>query len=404
MKQALKIEDLRDRARSILPKWVFDYLEGGVEDETCLTRNIQSLGEVQFNPRRLVDVSKRSQQIELLGSKFSSPFIVGPTGLNDLFWPKGDLALAHAAALEGVPFVLSTASSSTMEDVADATNGDWWFQLYVLDRDNALRLVNRAQVAGCKTLMITVDVTLNGNRERDLRNGFGTRLGLKSIIDTLCHPRWLARTMRFGAPLLAHFQEQSNDSCIRTRAAVLRRSMDATFDWESFSRLRDLWPGILIVKGLLRLDDVVKAYERGADAVVLSNHGGRQLDFAPSAFNVLQEVAPFVDKPILLDGGIRRGSDVVKARALGASAVLLGRAPLYGLAAAGQWGAVEALRLIKKEIDNTLGQIGYPHIRDLRPDCLKLMRSSSGSYADTVIPAVSESPRPPSTHLMGQNS
>lgn len=369
MSKPLNVADFRSLARRRLPRMVFDFLEGGAEDETGLEHNRKSFESIRFQPRRLVDVSQRSMGTELFGRQLKAPLLIGPTGLNGVLWPKGDLELARAAGKFGLPFVLSTASSASIEEVARVASGDLWFQLYVVHRKLAESLVRRARDAGYSTLVLTTDVTVNGKRERDLRNGFGMpmRYGLRTILDGVSHPRWSFDLARHGMPKLANFAAvDAKDTDVQ--AALLSRQMDASFAWEDLRWLRDLWPHTLLVKGISRPDDAQKCIELGADGVILSNHGGRQLDAAVSPLEVLAATVQKTSAPVLIDSGFRRGADIVKALALGASSVLLGRATLYGLAARGQTGVEEVLSLLLGEVDTTLAQIGCADVRELSQD------------------------------------
>jgi (S)-mandelate dehydrogenase len=265
--------------------------------------------------------------------------------------------------------VLSTASNASIEDVAAASKGDLWFQLYIVQRKLAERMVGRAAAAGYSTLVLTTDVGVNGNRERDLRNNFGLPMHYapKLIYDGVTHPRWSLGFMLNGMPQLGNFVT-ADSSDVEIQAAVMSRQMDASFNWDDFGWLRKLWPRKLLVKGILRPDDAERCVAAGADGVILSNHGGRQLDVAVSPLDVLAKSRARISAPILIDSGFRRGTDIVKALALGANAVLLGRASLYGLAAAGEAGVDHVLHLLKDEVDRTLAQIGCPSVSLLSPD------------------------------------
>jgi (S)-mandelate dehydrogenase len=365
--------DYRELARRRLPKMVFDYLEGGAEDEQGLQHNREVFQNVRFKPRRLVDVSQRDLSTSLFGKRQALPLLIGPTGLNGALWPEGDLALARAASRAGIPFVLSTASNLSIEDLARRCDGELWFQLYVVHRTLAEQMVERALAAGYTTLVLTTDVGVNGYRERDLRNQFKMPMSYTArvMLDGCLHPRWSLDLVRHGMPELANFVS-SDASSLEVQAALMSRQMDASFDWQALRWLRDKWPHTLLVKGLLDADDAVRCIAEGVDGVILSNHGGRQLDTAISPFEVLAETVRKVSHPVLIDSGFRRGADVVKALAMGADAVLLGRATLYGLAARGEAGVDDVLRLLKADIDRTLAQIGCPSIAHLSPAYLDL--------------------------------
>ncbi len=363
------VEDYRILAQRRLPKIIFDYLEGGADDEIDLKHNREAFERYRLMPRRLVDVSTRETGIELFGRHQAAPFMIGPTGLNAALWPRGDILLARAAEKAGIPFVLATASNASIEEVAAASKGDLWFQLYIVQRQLAEQMVRRAEAAGYSTLVLTTDVAVNGNRERDLRNNFGLPLRYtpRLIYDGLTHPRWSLGFMLNGMPQFGNFVT-ADSSNVEMQATVMHRQMDASFNWEDFNWLRKLWPRNLLVKGIIRPDDAERCVAAGADGVILSNHGGRQLDAAVSPLEVLAESRARISAPILIDSGYRRGTDIVKALALGANAVLLGRATLYGLAAAGEAGVDDVLRLLKDEVDRTLAQIGCASASQLSPD------------------------------------
>ncbi|WP_175832871.1 alpha-hydroxy-acid oxidizing protein [Burkholderia cenocepacia] len=362
----VSVEDFRRLAQSRLPKMVFDYMEGGAEGESGLRHNREVFEEVRFQPKRLTDVSKRSIEASLFGKRMRAPLLIAPSGINGILWPKGDIVLAKAAARFGIPFILSTASNSSIEEVADAAGGDLWFQLYIVHRKLSDLLVKRALAAGYRTLVLTVDVTVNGKRERDLKNNFGVpvRYTARTLIDGLTHPSWSWNFLRNGVPQFGNLASSTiNDPEIQ--AALMTRQMDGSFSWDDLAHLREIWPHKLLVKGLSRSDDAKRCESMGIDGVILSNHGGRQLDTAIAPFQALPSTHSAVDIPVLIDSGIRRGSDVVKAIAAGATAVLLGRATLYGLAAKGSEGVDAVLDIFRDEMDRTLAQIGCPDIEQV---------------------------------------
>lgn len=374
------VEDYRRLAAKRLPRMVFDYLEGGAESERGLGRNRAAFGAICFEPRRLFDVSRRDLSVELFGRTLPMPLVIAPTGLNGALWPDGDILLARAAAGAGIPFALSTASNATIEDVADRAGGELWFQLYVVQRALAEALAKRALAAGYKTLVLTVDVPVNGKRERDMRNGFAVpfRYSPRAMLDGALHPGWLWRQLRHGLPELANFAAAGGGD-VNAQAALMNRQMDASFAWDDLKALRDSWPHTLLVKGLLRAEEAERCVELGADGVIVSNHGGRQLEDVAAP---VEEIAGFAARthcPVLADSGFRRGADVVKALALGARAVLLGRATLYGLAARGGDGVADVLRILRQEIDTTLALIGCPRAADLGPAFIR-----GGAIADAA--------------------
>ncbi|WEN15087.1 alpha-hydroxy-acid oxidizing protein [Rhodanobacter sp. AS-Z3] len=384
MNSWINVDDYRKAARRRLPRRVFDYLEGGAEDERGLRHNCEAFAKIRFRPKRLHDVSTRDMSRVLFHRRLPLPLVIAPTGLNDLFWPQGDLALARSAARHGLPFVLSTAASTSIEDIARQADGEHWFQLYVVHRRLAEQLVRRALAADYTTLVLTVDVVRNGTRERDLRNRFALPLCVTPglLWDGLTHPRWSVSVLRHGLPRLANFADIDPHD-IEMQAAVLSRSMDATFDWNGLAWLRDLWPHRLLVKGLLTAADATRCVLLGVDGVVVSNHGGRQLDDCIAPIEALADVRAATRAPILIDSGFRRGSDIAKAIALGADIVMLGRATLYGLAARGERGVDDVIGLLRAQLDSVLVQLGCPSLDQL--DCDYLHIATTGSRHDTEI-------------------
>jgi (S)-mandelate dehydrogenase len=267
----------------------------------------------------------------------SAPFAIAPTGLNGSFWPKGDALLAKSAAKADIPFMLSTASNMSIEEVARSSDGEKWFQLYVVHQELAKQMVQRALDSGYTTLIVTLDVGVNGYRERDLRNQFGLPLKFSAslVLDGMLHPAWSLRFLANSKPQLANFVSAKTDS-LDIQVAIMKRQMDASFNQESLKRIREIWPHQLLVKGIVSAEDAQIAIQCGADGVILSNHGGRQLDCSVSPMETLQDVSRCIQQPILIDSGFRRGSDIVKALCLGADMVCLGRPTLYGLASKGE--------------------------------------------------------------------
>ncbi len=373
---AINMADLREIARSKLPRSVFAYIDGGAQDEHSLRHNESDLACIRFAPRVLVDVSERRQAISLLGQQFASPMILGPTGMAGLLWPAGDLCIARATAAQGVGFCQSTTSNASIEQIANEGRPDHWFQLYVQkDRGLTQSLIDRARDAGCPVMVLTVDLPVPGARERDARTGFTIppRIGLDNIFDYASKLGWLWRLAhgpRFGFGNLD--SPNAPPRALTTLAEQVGKSFDASVSWKDLDWFRAQWQGKLIIKGILRADDAVRAAAHGADAVIVSNHGGRQLDGAPSGIAALPAIAEALQGkiPVLMDGGIRRGSDVVKAMALGASACIVGRVGLYGLAAGGQAGVEKAITLLQKEIDLTLALLGVPDISRLDSSAL----------------------------------
>lgn len=359
------VADYRELARRRLSRIAFDYLEGGAEDGKTLVRNLAAWDAPLFQSRVLRDVSSIDPSVRIFGQPQALPMIVGPTGLNGLYWPKAEEVLARAAHAAGLPFVLSTASTSLIEDVRAATTGDLWLQLYVQqDRRIAETTMRRAVDAGYSTLMLTVDTTVHGVRDHDVRNSFKLPLRPTPRLawDVLTHPRWCWRMLRQGgSPQLVNLAASVGERAdIKRQAATMSRQMDMSMDWNAIGWLRQHWPGRVMVKGILSLEDALLAARYGADGVVLSNHGGRQLEDAPSPLQLLPAVKDALGDrlTVLVDGGVRRGSDVIKAVGMGAAGVLLGRAPLYGLAATGPQGVAEVLRILRNEYEITLRLLG----------------------------------------------
>lgn len=375
--QAVNIDDLRTIARANLPRSVFGFIDGGAHDERTLRDNVADFGHLRFAPRVMVDVSQRTQATTVLGLEFDSPMIFGPTGIAGVLWPYGDLALARATADAGIGFCQSTTSNCTIEEIASKGRRDHWFQLYVQkDRGFTAELVERARAAACPVLVVTVDLPVQGPRERDVRNGFTVppRIGLDNVFDYARRLGWLWRMAngpRFTFANLVRSDAQHHK--LTTLAAHIGAQFDASVTWKDLDWLRSLWPGKLAVKGILHPEDARLAVAHGADAVMVSNHGGRQLDCAPSAIAALPAIVAAVDgkAEVLMDGGVRRGSDVVKAMALGARACLIGRAGLYGLAAGGQDGVAHAIRLLRQEIDMTQALLGVPDLRNIDRSLLR---------------------------------
>lgn len=366
------VKDYRALARKRLSRFAFDYLDGGAEDGEALTRNLAAWQAVLFNPRALRDVSQVDASVELFGRKCAMPVLVGPTGLNGLYWPRAEEVLARAARDAGVPFVLSTASTSLIEDVREASDGQLWLQLYVQrERRIAENMMARAQAAGFHALMLTVDTGVHGKRDHDIRNGFRMPVPwtARLLADLATHPRWCWRMLRQGgSPQLVNLARSAGlPGDLGRQAAMMSRQMDMSLQWDDIAWVRRHWSGPVIVKGLLGANDAQRALQHGVDAIVVSNHGGRQLAGAPSSLERLPQIVDIAGDrmQVFIDGGVRRGSDVAKALALGAKAVLLGRAPLYGLAARGPQGANEVLAILRDEFETTLRLLGVANAREL---------------------------------------
>ncbi|MCV2892723.1 alpha-hydroxy-acid oxidizing protein [Lentibacter sp. XHP0401] len=371
MRHPISTHDYRYLARRRLPRMVFDFLEGGAEDENGLIHNQTAFDRWQFLPRRLINVSQRSLQTELFGKHHALPLYLSPTGLNGVLRPGADAMLARAAAAKGIPFALSTASNMSIEEIARAGDGEKWFQLYVMSREVAEVMCRRALDADYDALILTVDVPVNGYRERDMRSRFGVppSYGPRMLIDGALHPRWSIDLLRNGIPKLANFETLDAPSP-ELQAALLQRQMDSSFDWDALVALRDIWPKRLIVKGIMRKEDAQRCATLGVDAVILSNHGGRQIDGCAVPVDVLGEVSEAVDIPVLVDSGVRRGSDAIKCLCRGAAMIGIGRAALYAVAARGQLGVEHLLEILIDEMDRTLALVGSRSPSELTPDLL----------------------------------
>ena len=374
--QAVNIEDLRELARRRLPRAIFDFFDGGAEDEVTLRANRAAFERVRLLPRVLVNVAEVDTRMALFGKETRLPLAIGPTGGIGAGRPGADLMLARAAKAHGIPFTLATPATASIERVAAEVGGRLWFQLYVV-RDRAFRerLVKRASDAGYEALLLTVDLPVSGKRERDPRNGFVTpyRPNWRNSHDVLGKPGWLLDLLRHGLPGMENFEGYKFSSTkVTDIATAVGREMDAAFDWEELKRLRELWPGKLLLKGVERPDDAERAAAMGCDGVVVSNHGGRQLDGAAPTLDALPEIVKVVNNKlsILLDGGVRRGVDIVKARALGAQAVLTGRATLFGVMAGGEPGARRALEILSNELERAMKLCGVRSIAEIGPELL----------------------------------
>ncbi|MGE5450563.1 MAG: alpha-hydroxy acid oxidase [Acidobacteriota bacterium] len=358
------IEALRIQAARYLPRLVMDYIEGGVDDERCLARNRSAWDDIPLVPRYMVDVSTLSLSRSLWGQTYAMPLGIAPTGLAGFARHGADLMLARAAVKADVPFVLSGAGTASIEQVAQVAPRHAWYQLYVSREQRVTEdIVRRARDAGIQHLVVTVDVPVHSNRERDVRNGFvpPVKPTPSAILDALCHPLWFARFVTQGLPRFENWAPYAPPGASAKQIADLFSSqIPFTQTWRDLARLRQIWPGHLIVKGILHEADARQAVEAGADGLIVSNHGGRVLDGAPSPLTVLplirQAVGP--DTVVMMDSGVRRGADVVKALTLGADFVFAGRPFLYGVAAGGQAGAERALAILRRELSLTVSQLG----------------------------------------------
>jgi (S)-mandelate dehydrogenase len=376
LERAINIEDLRRMARARLPRSVFDFFDGGAEEESTLAENRAAFQRVRLLPKVLVDVHAVDTGVELLGVRANLPMAIAPTGAIGAGRVGAEVMLARAARLAGIPFTLATPATASLEEVAEQAGGRLWFQLYLLkNRDFRMKLVSRAIAAGYEALVVTVDLTTGGKRERDLRNDFSApfRPTWRNSRDFLRKPAWLFDLARHGIPEMKNLEGMTQRPARMTDiAASVGRELDASFDWDDLKRLRDAWPGKFLLKGVVRADDAERAAGAGCDGVIVSNHGGRQLDGAIATADALPAVARAVGGKIavLVDGGVRRGVDLLKARALGAQGVLTGRATLFGVMAGGEAGARRAIEILAGEFERAMMLSGVAHAADIGADLL----------------------------------
>ncbi|HEV2720228.1 MAG TPA: alpha-hydroxy acid oxidase [Thermoanaerobaculia bacterium] len=368
----INVEDLRLAARRRLPRAVFDYIDGGAEAEWTMRENARVFDDVMLRPRSAVATPRCDLRTTVLGETIELPVILAPVGSCRMFYPRGEEVAARAAGEAGTIYTLSTLAGCAVRDVKAATRGPLWYQLYVIGgRDVALAGIERARSCGCSALVVTIDTAVAGMRERDLRNGVKELVAgalfkaFPHYFQFLARPRWLAAYLRDGG-LMKFPNVVLNDGPMPyvDAGAALEQAM---LSWADFGWIREAWPGPIVAKGVHTADDARRAIDNGAAAVVVSNHGGRQLDGVAPTLRVLPEVLEAVDGKIevLLDGGIRRGSDVVKALALGARAVLIGRAYAYGLGAAGGAGVARAIEILRDDIVRTMKLLGCASVGDL---------------------------------------
>jgi L-lactate dehydrogenase (cytochrome) len=376
MKTITCIEDLRALARRKVPKAFFDYADSGSYNEETLRANRADLETIKLRQRVMVDVSQRSLATTIIGQKVSAPFALAPIGLCGMQHGDGEILAAQAAEEASIPFTLSTMSICSIEQVAEATSRPFWFQLYVIrDRGFSRDILARAAAATCNALVLTVDLQVLGQRHRDIRNGMTVppQIRLKNIIDIASKPGWAlsilkSKSKNFGN-LAGHVKGMED---VTSLAQWTNDQFDPALNWKDVEWIKKTWPGKLIIKGILDIEDAKTAVKLGADAVVVSNHGGRQLDGAPSSISALPAIAQAVgsDTEVLFDGGIRTGADMLRALALGARACLIGRAYVYGLGAGGKAGVAKAIDILQKELSVAMALTGTTRVADIGPQVL----------------------------------
>ena len=376
--RAYSIEDLRRISKRRLPRALFEFFDGGAEDELTLRDNVEAFRRIRLAPHVLVDVSRVDPGATLVGGPARLPLAIAPTGAIGFGRPGADIAIARAAAAAGVPYTLSTSATASIEQIARAAPGRLWFQAYILsNKEKLASLIARAQAADYEGLMITVDLPVGGKRERDFRNhlSFPMQFTPRNVLDFASKPGWVFSLLRHGMPVMENVRELDRGKADGNKlVSTAGRNYDPAFDWDALQGLRERWPRKLIVKGITRPDDALRLAAMGVDAIVVSNHGGRQLDGAPATADALPAVVKAIGTrlPVLVDGGVRRGVDIVKARALGAQGVLVGRATLFGALAGAEAGAARALEILRDEFVRSMQLCGVQNVDAITGDLLFL--------------------------------
>jgi (S)-mandelate dehydrogenase len=373
--RAWNIEDLRRIAKGRLPRGIFDFFDGAAEDEVTLRANRAAFERVRLLPKMLTGVERIDTSTSILGARSNLPIAIGPTGGIGFGWPFADVGVARTAAAAGIPYTLSTMATASIERIAREAGGRLWFQAYIFEkRERTTTLIDRAWQFGYEALMVTVDVPVGGKRERDFRNDFAIRFQFtpRNVLDFASRPLWVLDILRHGMPRLENVAGFAPEARTTAEIASSVGQWDADFDWDDLKAMRDRWPGKMLVKGVLRADDAERLASMGVDAVVVSNHGGRQLDGAVAGLDALPPIVRAVKgkMSVLVDGGVRRGVDAIKALALGAEGVMLGRATLYGACAAGEAGAARAIQILRDELVRAMQLSGVRSIPEIGPDLL----------------------------------
>lgn len=377
----LSLEDMRRAARRRVPRMFFGYVDSGSWSESTRDRNETDFSHIQFRQRVAVDISERSLETDMLGHRYSMPIALSPTGMAGMLYPDAEIEIAKAAARMNIPYTMSTMSICPLETVADAVDQPFWFQLYIMrDRTFVKNLIDRVRAVECSALMVTLDLQVLGQRHADIRNSLSAppKPSLDTAIQVLSRPRWCWRMLRarhrsFGN-IAGHVPEINN---LKDMAGWTARQFDPTLTWDVIREIRDLWKGPLILKGVLDADDAEAAVKCGADAIVVSNHGGRQLDGAPSTISALEKIVARVGEQIEvhIDGGVRSGQDMARALALGARATHIGRPFLYGVAVDGRRGVERVLEIMRNELDLTMAFCGETDVQKLSADNLLPQRA-----------------------------
>jgi L-lactate dehydrogenase (cytochrome)/(S)-mandelate dehydrogenase len=381
---AYSVDAMRLLARRALPRPVFDFADGGTENEYTLARNEAAFYEIEFMPQPLRGVPERDLSVELFGRRHALPVMIGPTGLSGLFWPDGEIAAARAAAAAGTAFCLSHGSTCTIEDLAATSVAPRWMQIFCYrDRGFTREFVDRAQAAGFDALVLTTDTQVIVNRERDIRNGFTIppRFSPRDVAAMAGKLPWMMRMgPRLSKVSFANYASLGGKGDIGSLAAKLPGMLDPSMSWREVEWLRGIWKGPFLLKGIIHPKEAAEAVARGVDGVVVSNHGGRQLNGIPASLDAVPGVVAAVDGriPVMLDGGIRRGSDVLKAMALGVAFCMIARPHLFGLAVAGEAGVARVLDIFRREIERSMGLLGVTRLSELGPDFVRPRRSALG--------------------------
>jgi len=368
--RAASISDLRAMAKRRIPRFAFDLVDGGAESERNMRRNVEAFEEVELTPRYMVDVSQIDTRTSLFRQTYNQPFGMAPIGMLNAFWPDADLTLARLCKRENIPYVASSAASTNMERLAEAADGNGWFQLYVSsDKSVTEGLISRAESAGYDVLVVTADVPAAGKRDRDIRNQLSVpfRFTPAVILQLVTNPTWSLASLRHGRPNIANYADLLKAAT--SYADVQKTLITPGFTWDDLARLRTRWKGKLLVKGILHPDDALHCAEIGCDGIVVSNHGGRQVAFGPPTIEALPGIARAVGDrmKIILDSGIRRGADLMRAKALGANFAFAGRALAYGVGAGAAQGADRAMDILKLELVRALGQLGATSFDSVGP-------------------------------------